>query len=285
MNGKSYAAANTKSTQHRTSSRRPALPALSFRREFSKGILPASFDVVFRFSCHSVSDEPSNVKTHERVAADETRRCVLFFLPEPFALPRPRLVFSESLGGSAVAPPSISSVSYGDHDCFFDLPTHKGEAGCPLKRSVSTCDHGMTRAALHASYRTRRVRLILPQHPVHPYGQLARDHHLGQRLMFARRQTAILPPQLFIESHSRLCRFHQQRAHHGVPLLADRSQFLTSARGMLAGNQSQITGHLLAARKPSHRPERQRVGQPHHWPHARMGHQQPHFWPLFSFRA
>jgi len=28
MNGKSYAAANTKSTQHRTSSRRPALPAL-----------------------------------------------------------------------------------------------------------------------------------------------------------------------------------------------------------------------------------------------------------------
>ena len=67
MNGKSYAAANTKSTQHRTSSRRPALPALSFRREFSKGILPASFDVVFRFSCHSerdpIQDAPRNLRT------------------------------------------------------------------------------------------------------------------------------------------------------------------------------------------------------------------------------
>src|SRR5579872_6869837 len=67
-----------------------------------------------KLSCHSVSDEHSDVKTQKYGAADETQRqCVLFFLPEPFALPRPRLVFSKSLGGSSVTPslhhPSLRS--------------------------------------------------------------------------------------------------------------------------------------------------------------------------------
>jgi hypothetical protein len=81
----------------------------------------------------------------------------------------------------AVAPPSISSVSYGDHDSLLRTPRRVGEAGCPLKRSVSTCDHRMTRAVLHTSDRTQRVSLLLPQHPIHPYRQLACHHHLRQR--------------------------------------------------------------------------------------------------------
>ena len=81
---------------------------------------------------------------------------------------------------------------------YSELPRCPREAGCPLKRSVSTCDHRMIRAALHLSNRTQRVRPVLSQHPVHPYGQLARDHHLGQRAMWTRRQPAIIPPQLFV---------------------------------------------------------------------------------------
>src|SRR5450432_1300435 len=95
----------------------------------------------------------------------------LFFLPEPFALPfafaKTRLV-SGNPSVDSVAPPSISSASYCDHDSLLRTPRRFREAGCPLKRSVSTFDHGMTRAALHASDRTLgvqlRVRFIFPQH-------------------------------------------------------------------------------------------------------------------------
>src|SRR5487761_950189 len=85
-------------------------------------------------------------------------------------LPKPRLVSTKHSVGS-VAPPSISSASYCDHDSLLRTPRRFREAGCPLKRSASACDHGMTRAALHASDRTPRVqfcvRFIFPQHPVY----------------------------------------------------------------------------------------------------------------------
>src|SRR5947209_13433222 len=38
------------------------------------------------------------------------------------------------------------------------------------------------------------------------------------------------------------------RSQHAVALLGDRTQLLPSARGVLARNQAQVTGHLLAAR-------------------------------------
>src|ERR1700683_528346 len=81
--------------------------------------------------CHPVSDEAIDVKTHERVAADEPQCGVFCFFYQSLLLCQDQDSYSaESLGGSAVAPPSISSVSYGDHDCFFDLPrTQKGRQG------------------------------------------------------------------------------------------------------------------------------------------------------------
>src|SRR6202521_4293874 len=190
--------------------------------------------------------------TNTELHAGCSGRVFLSFLPEPFAFAKTRLV-SRNHSVDSGAPPSISSASYGDHDSLLRTPRRFREAGCSLKRSVSTGDHGMTRAALHASDRRLRVQLcvrfIFPQHPVHPYCQLACDHDLGQRRMFLRFQPAIIPPQLFIEPRRGLRRFHQQRAHHGVALLADRSQFLMPAGRMFPRDQSQVTGHVLASRK------------------------------------
>src|SRR5207245_2258401 len=56
-------------------------------------------------------------------------------------------------------------------------------------------------------------------------------------------------------------RFHQQHAQHAVALLGDRPQLLPSARGVLARNQTQITGHLLAAREAADIAQGQHVGQ------------------------
>src|SRR5258708_8616187 len=175
----------------------------------------------------------------------------LSFLRASFA--KTRLV-SGNHSVDSVAPPSISSVCYGDHDSLLRTPRRFREAGCPLKRSVSTCDHGMTRAAMHASDRTLRVQLrvgfIFPQHPVHPDCQLACDHDLGQRRMFPRFQPAILPPQLFIEPRSRLRRFHRQRAHHGISLLADRSELLTPPPPPPPPHPSPLTPPLLPSPHP-----------------------------------
>src|SRR5260370_7466953 len=104
----------------------------------------------------------------------------LSFLRASFA--KTRLV-SGNHSVDSVAPPSISSVCYGDHDWLLRTPRRFREAGCPLKRSVSTCDHGMTRAALHASDPTLRVQLrvgfIFPPHPVHPPPHLTPDPALA----------------------------------------------------------------------------------------------------------
>src|ERR1700676_1283275 len=225
-------------------------------------------------------------RTSTELHAGCSGRVFVSFLPEPFA--KTRLVSQNPTVGSG-APPSISSASYRDHDSLLRTPRRFREAGCPLKRSASTCDHGMTRAALHASDGTLRVQLcvrfIFPQHPVHPDCQLACDHDLGWSRMFLRLQPAISAPQLFVEPRSRLRGFHQQRAHHGVALLADRSETLMPARRMLARDQSQVTGHLLASRKSCDRADGQHIRQSHHRSHARMRHQQPHFRPLLGFRA
>jgi hypothetical protein len=58
---------------------------------------------------------------------------------------------------------------------------------------------------------------------------------------------------------------------------ADSAQALTTAAGVLARIQTQITHHLFAAREALHGTERQHEGQAHHRTHAGMGHQQLHF--------
>src|ERR1700674_4089452 len=157
--------------------------------------------------------------TNTELHAGCSGRVFLSFLPEPFAFAKTRLV-SRNHSVDSGAPPSISSASYGDHDSLLRTPRRFREAGCPFKRSVSTCDHGMTRAALHASGRTLGVQLgvrfIFPQHPVHPYSQLACDHDLGQRRMFLRFQPAIIPPQLSIGPATRFPRGKHVASYLGL---------------------------------------------------------------------
>lgn len=189
------------------------------------------------FVIPSLTKRAVSSRTDASAPPEQGRSESFVFRSEPFA--KTRLVSPESLGGSwLLHHPSLRS-----HTATMilrcELPRPSREAGCPLKRSVSSGDHRMTRAARHGNHRKRRVRSILSQHPIQSHGQLARDHHFGQRRVFARRQPTIVAPQLFVVTRSILRRLHQQRAHHGVALFADRAQPLPSARTVLARNQSQ----------------------------------------------
>jgi hypothetical protein len=62
----------------------------------------------------------------------------------------------------------------------------------------------------------------------------------------------ILTTKLGIVTHRDLRPFHQQDLHHAVAVLGDRTQLLPSAREVLARNQTQITGHLIAARETTY---------------------------------
>src|SRR5437588_13044958 len=84
--------------------------------------------------------------------------------------------------------------------------------------------------------------------------------------------------KLGIVTNCGLRRFHQQHAQHAVALLGDRAQLLPSARGVLARNQAQITGHLLAAREAADIAQGQHVGQGGDRTHPGLGLQkQRHF--------
>ena len=104
------------------------------------------------------------------------------------------------------------------------------------------------------------IRLLRAQHPVQSYGQLTRCRHFGHRFRLLMAAMQILFAKAGIKPHRNLRRFHQQHSQHAVALLADRAQLLTSARGMLARNQSQITGHLLATLEAAHLAHGQHVG-------------------------
>jgi len=53
--------------------------------------------------------------------------------------------------------------------------------------------------------------------------------------------------RIIAAGHSRA--FHQQYAQEAVALLADAAQVLLARRTVLAGNQTEITGYLLAPRE------------------------------------
>ena len=77
--------------------------------------------------------------------------------------------------------------------------------------------------------------------------------------------------KLGIVTHRDLRRFHQQHAQHAIALLGDGSQLLPSARGVLARNQSQITGYLLAAWKAADIAHGQHIGQSCDRSHSGLG--------------
>src|SRR5437868_15131437 len=59
-----------------------------------------------------------------------------------------------------------------------------------------------------------------------------------------------------------------------IALLADCPQFLPSARTLLARNQAQVTGYLLAPCKPAHIADGQHERQRRVGTDSRLGHQQ-----------
>ena len=121
---------------------------------------------------------------------------------------------------------------------------------------------------------------IRAQHPVESNRQLPRRRHLRHSFRFRVAAMQILIPQSRIAAHRYLRRFHQQHPHEPVPLLADRSEPLMSARTVLPRNQPQITGHLLAALKTRNISHRQHERHRSDRPHARLRHQQPRFFVL-----
>src|SRR5204862_4069696 len=109
--------------------------------------------------------------------------------------------------------------------------------------------------------RTRGTRGLLSIGTTSGYGfyvrsiQYSRMANLRAAATFATRfrlgvtAMLILFAKLGIVTHCNRRCFHQQHAQHAIALLGNRSQLLPSARRVLARNQSQVTGHLLAAGK------------------------------------
>src|SRR5436190_4585218 len=124
---------------------------------------------------------------------------------------------------------------------------------------LARADQGHPRAALDAN--DVRIRPLRAQHPVQSYRQLACRCHLSHRFRLLVTAMQILSTKLGIVTPRDLRRFHQQHAQHAVALLGDRPQLLPSARGVLARNQTQITGHLLAAREAADIAQGQHIGQ------------------------
>src|SRR5450631_4717422 len=121
---------------------------------------------------------------------------------------------------------------------------------------LACADQGHPRAALDAN--DLRIRGVGAQHPVESYCQLARRRHLGHAFRHAMAALLIRLAKTFIHPIGAVRRFHQQHAHKPVPLFADGSQSLPSARTALARNQPQIAGHLLAS------PKTRDVAEGHH---------------------
>src|SRR3989449_9017821 len=81
-------------------------------------------------------------------------------------------------------------------------------------------------------------------------------------------QTLILAPQFGIKLRRAVASLHQQPTQHFIALLADVSQPLVTAAGILARVQPQITDQLAAVRKTLDRTYGQHEGQSGHRPHA-----------------
>src|SRR5712692_9733787 len=168
-----------------------------------------------------------------------------------------------------LVPPTIYSVSGTMIRCSDSRLF--GRQGAQSAQRWTVFHQGGPRAALHANQ--LRVIRRAAQHPVHPHGQLASHGNLRHRGPTAKLQTLIHAFQCGIEARRRVTRFHQQRTHHRIALLADRSQPLLSARTVFLRIQPQITHHLLTAVETLHWPDDQHESQRRHWSHSRMRHQ------------
>ena len=94
---------------------------------------------------------------------------------------------------------------------------------------------------------------ILPSsspHPVQANPQPAPMATLAMFLCRTHGQVPIATPPVRITTYGRLCCLHQQVTQQRTALLADVSQPLFAATGVLARNQPHIAADLLATSKP-----------------------------------
>jgi len=92
-----------------------------------------------------------------------------------------------------------------------------------------------------------------------------------------------LAAPLWLTTDRHLRCFHQQKPQQHIALLADVAQSSPLAAGLLLGNQSDITGDLLAAVKAFGSSDHQLVGQCRKRADSRVCHQPPRHRTLLHF--
>src|SRR6267143_7130899 len=148
-----------------------------------------------------------------------------------------------------------------------------------LPRTISGTELSRVRTEL---YQLR----ILPSsspHPVQTNPQPASHGYFRDIPLPAHGQVSIATSPVRITTYRRLCCLHQQEAQQGTALLADVSQSLFAATGVLARNHPHITADLLGTSKARWRSDDQHIGECREWAYAGMRHQLRHFGPFPGF--
>src|ERR1700751_4951 len=165
----------------------------------------------------------------------------------------------ESPGSRTQSDPAISSITHCDHDSFYSNSLHKQGSGMP-NHYLGDLLHTMAISGL-SRVRTELLHLaVVPAfapHPVQMHRQLPRHRCLGDLPATSHGEMEEFIPPLRLAAHRDLRRFHQQKPQQHVALLADVAQSPPLAARLFLGNQSQITGDLLAAVKAFWSPNNQ----------------------------
>src|SRR2546426_8437548 len=150
-------------------------------------------------------------------------------------------------------------------------PPRAGRPGAQSDSRWTPVHHALPRAAGRANRRRSRARLA--QRPVQTHRQVTSQGHLGHVSASPENQTLILAPQFGIKLRRAVTSSHKKQTKLFIPLFADVAQRLSTAAGILARVQPQITDQLAAVRKTLDRTYGQHEGQSGHRPHALVLHQ------------
>jgi hypothetical protein len=118
-----------------------------------------------------------------------------------------------------------------------------------------------------------RIVHLQTQHPVQPHRQVPCHGHFRQRTTLPLGPSLLGATHLRLLPHRTLRCFHQQAAQKPTALFAavPESLLVSTAAGILAGNQPQVAGHLFTAAKTFRRPPGQRARQRRDRSHTRIG--------------
>src|SRR5271157_3772838 len=137
---------------------------------------------------------------------------------------------------------------------------------------LTVVDQGHPRAALDVN--DLWIPDVGAQHPVESYGQLARRCHFGHSFGLAVATVLILFTKSLVQAHYRVRRFHQRLPQKAIALFGNRPQPLPTTGTVLARNQPQVAGHLLAARETADVADGEHKRQRGYRTHARLRQQQ-----------